>query len=245
MQPYLLGEGEPMRFARLEALIGQNTMQSLTEKTVFIAGIGGVGSYALEALVRSGIGNLILADPDRVDVTNINRQIIALDSTVGKLKVDVASARVKDINPAVHLTTYPLFLDSSNLDSVLNQKIDFIVDAIDSVDAKTALIEKALEKKIPIISAMGFAKKLHPEMIQLSTLKKTSVCPLAKTMRLRLKNVENAMALPVVFSTETPLEITHPSIKLGSVSTVPSSAGLMMASYIINHFITESKEEKA
>lgn len=226
-----------MRFARFEALVGLKKAQSFKQKTVMVVGLGGVGSFALEALARAGIGHLILVDHDTVDITNINRQLLALSSTVGERKVAVAERRICDINPEATIETYPVFLDSTNLDHFLDRPLDFIVDAIDSIDAKTALIEAALKKQIPIISAMGFAKKLHPEMIRISTLKATSACPLAKTMRFRLKNNKEALSLPVVYSTEPPMETIDPSVKLGSVSTVPSVAGLMMASYVINQFL--------
>lgn len=230
-----------MRFARFEALVGLEKARSLANKTVMVVGLGGVGSYALEALARAGIGHLILVDHDTVDITNINRQLLALSSTVGERKVEVAAKRVRDINPEATVELHPVFLDSSNQDSFLNLPLDFIVDAIDSIDAKTALIEGALKKKIPIISAMGFAKKMHPEIIRISTLKATSVCPLAKTMRFRLKEMKDALNLPVVFSLEPAMPTLDSSVKLGSVSTVPSTAGLMMASYVINQLL--DKEE--
>ena len=231
-----------MRFARFEALVGEKTAALIAEKCVFVAGLGGVGSYAVEALARSGIGTLILVDGDVIDVTNINRQLYALDSTVGHLKVEVAAARLHEINPLLRVIAYPRFLDGENLFSMLNHPIDFIIDAIDSVDAKTFLIKTALDKGIPLISSMGFAKKLHPEAIKLGMLSETTVCPLAKTMRIRLKAEGMSLQVPVVYSTETPLESQTTSIKLGSVSTVPSVAGLLMASYVLNRLIDTSKE---
>ena len=230
-----------MRFARLTALIGKEASINLSHKTVLVAGIGGVGSFALEGLVRSGIGTLIIIDNDVVDITNINRQLIALDSTIGMKKIDVAQKRLQDINPLVKVITKAIFIDATTIDSVFDRSIDFVVDAVDNMMAKLLLLQKASELKIPIISAMGFGNKMHPELIKITTLNKTSVCPLAKTMRQKVKAMELPDDTPVVFSTELPILPIDPLVKIGSSSTVPSTAGLMMASYVINSFICQTR----
>ncbi len=226
-----------MRFQRLEALIGADNLQLLHQKTVLIAGIGGVGSYAAEAIARSGIGTIILVDHDVVDATNINRQLIALDETVGRKKVEVMAERIKQINPMAVIVPLCLFIDATTIESLFSLKPDFIIDAIDSVPSKTLLIETAVAKKIAIIASMGFARKMHPEKIELTTLAKTETCPLAREIRYRLRRDGVKLDIPVVYSIETPIESKLDSVRLGSNAFVPSTAGLIMASYVINQII--------
>ncbi|PKL01606.1 MAG: hypothetical protein CVV56_01070 [Tenericutes bacterium HGW-Tenericutes-1] len=228
-----------MRFQRLEALIGLMKLNQLNDKTVLICGIGGVGSYATEALARSGIGHLILVDNDIVDITNINRQIIALESTLNQPKVSVMMKRILDINPNAIVTPLQLYIDETSIDSLLNQKIDFVIDAIDSVPSKCLLIAACAQRNIPIIASMGFALKLHPEKIELTTLDKTEMDPLAKEIRYRLRKAGINLKIPVVYSKEQPLKSHIDSVKLGSTAFVPPSAGLMLASYVINQFLME------
>jgi len=230
-----------MRFKRLEALIGSTNLSLLHQKTVMICGIGGVGSFAAEALARSGIGHLILVDNDVVDITNINRQIIALESTIGLPKVEVMANRIIDINPEAIVTHYQLFIDELTIDSILDQRIDFVIDAIDSVASKCLLITTCIQKNIPSISSMGFALKLHPEKLELTTLDKTEMDPLAKEIRYRLRHANVSLKVPVVYSKEQPIKSQIDNIKLGSSAFVPPSAGLMLASYVINQMISEVK----
>lgn len=228
-----------MRFQRLEALIGSNKLNQLKDKTVLICGIGGVGSYATEALARSGIGHLILVDNDIVDITNINRQIIALESTLKQPKVTVMMNRILDINPKAIVTPLKLYIDESTIELLLNRKIDFVIDAIDSVPSKCLLIAACAEKNMPIIASMGFALKMHPEKIELTTLDKTEMDPLAKEIRYRLRKAGVNLKIPVVYSKEQPLKSQIDSVKLGSTAFVPPSAGLMLASYVVNQLILE------
>jgi len=227
-----------MRFDRFIRLVGAESVEALHHKKVAVFGLGGVGGFAVEGLARSGIGTLIICDFDVVDSTNINRQIIALDSTVGQYKTDVSEARILDINPNATVLAFPVKANEIIIDDILSINPDFVVDAIDDVNAKAYLIQSAIKKDIPIISAMGFANKLHPELIELSTLKQTSVCPLAKSMRKRLKDLDVTLNIPVVYSRETPIKIEDKEV-LASSAYSPSVAGLIISSYVINKLIGE------
>ena len=224
---------EESAFSRTEKLIGKEAVDLLKSKKIAIFGIGGVGSYVLEALVRVGVGAFILVDKDTVSESNLNRQLIALNSTVGKLKTDVAKNRILDINPSVVVKTFPVFYNTettSQFDSEL-ATCDYIIDAIDTVSAKILLIEKAKDFEIPIISCMGTGNKLNPSLFQIADISKTSVCPLAKVMRLELKK-RNIRNVKVLFSTETPAKHRPPA----SISFVPSVAGLLIASEVVKDF---------
>ncbi|XMB72541.1 tRNA threonylcarbamoyladenosine dehydratase [Mycoplasmatota bacterium WC30] len=227
-----------MRFNRFESMIGTDLLKKLKHRSVAIFGLGGVGSFAVEAIVRSGVGKIIICDFDRIEKTNINRQLIALESTLGMLKTEVVEARIKDINPEAIVLAYPIKADAVLIRDILSMNPDFVVDAIDDVIAKTTLIKEAIRKDIPIIAAMGFANKLHPELIEISTMDKTQVCPLAKIMRKKLKDDNVTLNFPVVFSKETPRKSTNETI-LGSSAYCPSTAGLMLASYVVNKLIGE------
>ncbi len=226
-----------MRLDRLEALIGSDNSALLKTKTILVCGLGGVGSYCAEALARSGLCGLVLADCDVVDPTNANRQLIALDSTIGQMKTDVMRERIADIDPQVVVTTFTERISPDNLERLFAGNPDFVVDAIDDVEAKTALIAYAVARGVPIVSAMGFANKLHPEKIQISTLDKTTVCPLARIVRMKLRDQGLAARVPVVYSTEAPIASRREGIKLGSSAFVPAAAGLFAAAYVINAFI--------
>ncbi len=179
----------------------------------------------------------MLADCDVVDATNANRQLLALDSTVGRRKTDVMRDRIADIDPGIEVATFTDRITADNLEWLFACDPDFVVDAIDDVEAKTALIAYAAYHTVPIVSAMGFANKLHPEKIQISTLAKTTVCPLARVIRMKLRNHDLAMRIHVVFSTETPVSSQKDGIKLVSSAFGPPAAGLFAASYVINAFI--------
>jgi len=228
-----------MRFQRLESLIGTSILSAIKKKIVIVYGLGGVGGYACEALVRSGVGTVHLVDFDCIETSNINRQIIALTSTIGLMKTDVFAQRIHDINPLceVHIHTHAYTDQMKTYFADID--VDFVIDAIDDVNAKVHLLKMYRLHEVPIISSMGFANKMHPEEIQIAHLNDTSVCPLARTIRRRLKKEDVPLDIPVVFSTEKPTKPLDGIIKLGSNAFVPSTAGLYMASYVINQWTEE------
>lgn len=229
-------------FIRTELLLGNAGLERLKKATVMICGIGGVGSYAAEAIARCGVGNIILVDFDIVDATNINRQLIALHSTVGRYKVDVMKERILDINPHCHVRVYREKISAELLENQeFNEnlkKCDYIVEAIDDIPAKLELIKFAKQNNVRIISAMGAGNKLDPLSFKVSDLYSTKVCPLARIMRNKLKK-EGIESLKVVYSEENPKEIAHHELRrmkeeshskiIGSISFVPSAMGLIMA----------------
>ena len=223
-------------FSRTETLLGLDRMNKLKNSRVIIFGVGGVGGYVIEALTRSGFKQIDIVDFDSVSITNINRQIIALHSTVGKLKIDVMKERMLDINPNIVVNTYPVFLDDTNIESFNLSQYDYVVDAIDSVTSKLLLIEYCVKNNIKIISSMGTGNKLDPSLFKISDISKTSVCPLAKVIRYELRK-RGINHLKVLFSTETPIKnfVEGEGNKLApsSISFVPSSAGLLIASEVI------------
>lgn len=244
-------------FSRTELLIGTNGLENLKNSKIAIFGIGGVGTFAVEALARSGVGKFVLVDDDDICLTNINRQIHALRSTVGKSKVETMKARILDINPKAEVTTYQELYNSESADRLLADDYDYVVDAIDMVSAKLDLIERCKERGIPIISAMGAGNKLDPTKLEVADIYKTSICPLARVMRKELRK-RGVKDLKVVYSKEepiTPLEIESSSCKSncicpnkdrtctvrhqipGSVSFVPSVSGLIIASQIVKDII--------
>ncbi len=224
-------------FSRTELLLGAEGISRLKNSSVAVFGVGGVGSYTAEALARSGIGNITLIDNDTVNVTNINRQIIALQSTVGMLKTEAAKARILDINPNCNVTLNSCFYTGNEFPL---DEFDYIADAIDSVTSKLNLIENAIKLNIPIISSMGTGNKLDPTKLVVTDISKTEMCPLAKIVRTELRK-RGINHHTVVYSTEKP--VAHKAISdedngnrktIGSVSYVPSVAGLIMAGRIIN-----------
>ncbi len=228
------------QFSRTRMLLGGRNMEKLAHARVAVIGLGGVGSYALEALARSGVGAFELVDGDMVSLTNLNRQILALHSTLGQRKTDAAEARAKDINPAAAVRNWPLFVTAENIGELPLEDCDYIVDAIDTVSAKIALILRARELGVPIISSMGTGNKLDPSALRVADLAETSGDPLARVMRkeLRRRGVEHVR---VLFSTELPhveeegeeTKGEPPRPVPGSVAFVPSAAGLMIAGEVI------------
>lgn len=223
-------------FSRTELLLGKESMKKLKNSHVAVFGIGGVGSYVAEALARCGVGKLTLIDNDEVALTNLNRQIIALHSTIGMKKTDAAKTRILDINPNAEVYALDCFYTGSE---VLLTEFDYIADAIDTVSSKLVLIENAYRLGIPIISSMGTGNKLDPLKLTVTDIYKTQICPLAKVMRYELKK-RNIKNLKVVYSTEQPCahksksaEITAKRKTIGSISFVPSCAGLIIAGEII------------
>ena len=228
------------RFARTELLIGKNGLEKLNKSNIAIFGIGGVGSYVAEALARTGVGKIIIIDKDDIDITNINRQIHAMSSTVGKSKVEVMKSRMLDINPNIKVDAIKENFPNENINFFSND-IDYIVDAIDSISAKIELILKANELNIPIISSMGMGNKINPTQIEVSDIYKTSICPLAKVVRRELRK-KNIKKLKVVYSKEEPININLKDGKIktiGSISFVPSVAGLIMASEVVKDILNK------
>ncbi|MCQ2793241.1 MAG: tRNA threonylcarbamoyladenosine dehydratase [Bacilli bacterium] len=222
------------KFSRLSSLIGTEKVTALKNKHVAIFGLGGVGGFVCEALVRSNIGEFSLIDNDVVDITNFNRQIIATNENLGKKKVDAMTERIMSINNDVKVHKYDLFFSSETTANIDLSNIDYIVDAIDSIDSKIALIKLAKENDIPIISSMGTARKMNPNDFIVCDISKTEMDPLARNLRLKLRK-QGINHVKVVYSKEKPLECNRNA--LGSNSFVPSSAGLLIASEVIKDLI--------
>ena len=214
------------RYSRTLKLIGEEGLSRLKNSSVLIVGVGGVGSFAAEAIARAGVGNITVMDGDTVQPSNLNRQLIALTSTLGRNKAEVMAERINDINPETSVTALARFYKED--DELDLTAFDWIIDAIDSVDAKTALIKTAIEKDVNIVSAMGAAGKFDTQF-KIADISKTSTCPLAKVMRKRLRE-EGIEHLPVVYSEEKPVPRDG---DLGTLSYVPGSAGLCLAGYVI------------
>ena len=226
------------QFSRTELLIGKENLQKLQNAKVAIFGIGGVGSYVVEGLVRAGIESFILVDNDDVDITNINRQIIATTKTLGKSKVEVAKERILEINPQAKVEIYKEFFMPES-DEILDKSVTYVVDAVDTITAKIEIILRADKLGIPVISSMGTGNKLDATRFEVADIYKTSVCPLAKVMRKELRN-RGIKKLKVVYSKEEPIkaekELEKSTLKKqvpGSVSFVPSVAGLIIAGEVI------------
>lgn len=228
-------------FLRTELLIGKKNTEKLNRSKIAIFGIGGVGSYVVEALARAGIGNFLLVDNDVVESSNINRQIIATKKTIGKNKVEVAKERILDINPKANVNIYKIFFDSQS-EEILNTNLDYIIDAIDTVKSKIYLIEIASKLNIPIISSMGTGFRMDPTKFEITDIYNTKVCPLAKIIRkeLRKRKIEH---LKVLFSKEEPIKLNNDYENnkniIGSISFIPSVAGLIIAGEVIKDLIKE------
>ncbi len=225
------------QFSRTQLLYGAQSMEKLAASRVAVFGIGGVGGYVVEALARSGIGALDIIDNDQVCLSNINRQIIATHKTIGMYKVDAAEERIHDINPDCVVRAYKTFFLPETQDQFDFSQYDYVVDAIDTVTGKLAIIEKAKKAGVPVISSMGAGNKLHPSMFEVADIYKTEVCPLAKVMRRECKK-RGIDSLKVVYSKEMPIK---PSVKSGerkvvpgSTAFVPSVVGLIIAGEVIN-----------
>lgn len=240
------------QFSRTELLIGKEAIKKLNKSKVAIFGIGGVGSFVAEGLVRAGVSNFILVDDDKISLTNLNRQIIATGKTIGQYKVDVMKERILEINPEAKVETYKEFYMPDLKVKILDESINYVVDCIDTVTAKIELVMNCEKLNIPIISSMGTGNKLNPNMFEITDINKTSVCPLAKVMRKELKN-KGIKRLKVLYSKENPIK---PNEELyedyenenttgnkkhkvpGSISFVPSVAGLMISGEVIKDIIS-------
>ena len=217
------------QFERTSLLVGEEAISKLNNSKVLIFGVGGVGGYVAEALARTGVGSITIVDKDTVSESNINRQIIALHSTVGRDKVDVLKERMLDINPDIQVDARKCFFLPDNAHEFDFAQYDYIVDAVDTVTAKLQIIVQAKEAGVPVISAMGAGNKVHPEMFEIADIYKTEMCPLAKVMRRELKN-RGIKKLKVVYSKEKPV---YKGDVPGSIAFSPSVAGLLMASEVV------------
>ncbi|EGT2201767.1 tRNA threonylcarbamoyladenosine dehydratase [Clostridioides difficile] len=226
---------------RTSFLVGDDGIEKLNNSNIIVFGVGGVGSFTVEALARAGVGNITIVDFDDVDITNINRQIPALHSTVGRYKVDVMEERILDINPNINIKKIRSLYNQDTSDEILTERYDYVVDAIDMVSSKIHLIETCEKKGLKIISSMGMGNKLDPTKIVVTDIHKTSTCPLAKVMRKELRD-RGIKKLKVVYSTEQPIELKKKvmngrKVTPGSVSFVPSVGGLIITSVIINELL--------
>ncbi len=232
-------------FVRTEMLVGKEGMEKLAKSRVVIFGIGGVGGYVCEALARSGVGNIVIVDNDVVSVSNINRQIIASKLTVGRLKTDVMKERIASINPSCEVEIHNVFYIPPE-NGIISEKDSFVVDAIDTVSGKIQIIMEARKCGVPVISSMGTGGKLRPDMLKVSDIYKTSVCPLAKVMRKELK-ARGVESLRVVYSEEAPAKSHDDGERIkdgkrpavGSVSFVPPVAGMLMAAEVVRYLLEE------
>ena len=219
------------RLHRIRLLLGDGAVQKLQSKTVMVVGCGAVGSFAIESLARSGIGHIVLVDFDVVEPTNINRQLFALHSTLGKPKVDVACARIFDISPDIKVTALNMFWNTESNPDIAP---DFVIDAIDSVQSKIALYSWCAAKNIPFVASMGAAQKTDTDSIHISKISKTTVCPLAARVRKLVRN-ENLPDFPVVYSTQNPIKNNTP--ELGSMITTTGIFGLKLAGFVLENLI--------
>lgn len=242
------------QFSRNELALGKEGLEKLKNSTVAILGIGGVGSFAVEALARSGVGKLILVDKDSVDITNINRQLPALLSTIGQPKADIMKERIKDINQECEVISLNMFYTEETYEQFFAEQPDFIVDASDTISYKIHLIKECLKRNIPIISSMGAANKMDPTRLKIADIFKTHTDPIAKVIRTRLRKEGIRKGIPVVFSDESPIiiredvrkvvgndeaEIRKAKMPPSSNAFVPSTAGLFMASYVVKEIVKD------
>lgn len=227
--------------SRTELLVGKEGIRRLREAHVMLFGLGGVGSYTAEALARAGVGRLTLIDGDTVAKSNLNRQLLALHSTLGRAKAEVMAERIGDIDPRIHVQPMTLFYEEKTEKQVDFSDVDYVADAIDSVRSKLLLIRRARQAGIPVISCMGAGNKLDPTRFEVADLEKTSVCPLAKLVRTALRK-EGITGVKAVFSREEPCVVPQDASgkrTVGSISFVPSVAGLVMAGEIIRAIVEE------
>ena len=234
-----------MWLERSELLLGTECINRLKQANVLIVGVGGVGAYAAEMLVRAGIGKMTIADSDTVSLSNINRQLIALHSTIGRVKTDVLAERLKDINPELQLTVIAEYIKDEKTDEILNSEhFDYIVDAIDTLSPKLALIKGALDRNIPIVSSMGAGAKLDPTKMEICDISKTHHCPLAHMLRKRLHKMGIRRGFKAVFSAEPPIEGAmilceeqNKKSNVGTISYLPATFGIGCASVVIRDLV--------
>ena len=236
-----------MWLERSELLLGTQCINRLKQANILIVGVGGVGAYAAEMLVRAGIGKMTIADSDTVSLSNINRQLIALHSTLGRVKTDVLAERLKDINPTLELTVIAEYIKDEKTDEILDsQHFDYIVDAIDTLSPKLALIKGALDRNIPIVSSMGAGAKLDPTKMEICDISKTHHCPLAHMLRKRLHKMGIRRGFKAVFSAEPPIEGAmilceerNKKSNVGTISYLPATFGIGCASVVIRDLVEQ------
>lgn len=224
-------------FDRLITLVGESNLEKIKSKKILLVGVGGVGSYALETLVRNGFTNITIIDYDKIDITNLNRQLITTSNNIGHSKVIEGILRAKSINPNILIDGIEKRLTNDNIKEILNLNYDYIIDACDDINIKFALIENSLHYDYKLISNMGTAKKLDPTKLCITTLDKTNNDPLAKILRKKARDAKINKKIHVVSSTEVPVDIKE----LGTANLVPSVAGILCVSYIINDILKEGK----
>lgn len=247
------------QFSRNELAIGKEGLELMKNSTVAVLGVGGVGSFAAEALARSGVGRLVLIDKDDVDITNVNRQIIALLSTIGQPKTDLMKERIKDINPDCEVISLKMFYTEETYEQIFEYGLDFVVDASDTIVYKIHLMKECLKRNIPMISSMGAANKMDPTRFQIADISKTHTDPIAKVIRTKLRKEGIKKGIPVVFSDESPVVIREDIRKVvgkedapirkakmppASNAFVPSVAGLIMASYVVRELLKDIKIQR-
>ncbi len=226
------------QFSRFEMLVGKNSLEKLKNSKIALFGLGGVGGYALEALVRCGVGKFDLIDNDKISPTNLNRQLFALYSTLDRFKTEAAKERMLDINPDVIINVFNTFYLPEKAQDFDFKQYDYVIDAIDTISAKISLIEECEKVNTPIISSMGAGNKLHPEMFEIADIYDTSVCPLAKVIRQELRK-RDIKKLKVVYSKEKPVKIKTDNVKApSSCAFVPSAAGLIIAGAVVRDLIS-------
>ena len=223
------------QFSRLEILVGSDNVEKIKNTSVLVIGLGGVGSFALESLIRNGIENVIIVDADIVDITNLNRQLMTFHDNVGLYKTDVWEKRIKNINPKCNVTKITEFITPENIDLLFSKKIDYIVDACDTIAVKKQLIRESKKRGIKLISAMGTGYKMDPSRLKITEISKTSYDPIAAIIRKMVRDEKIKGKVMVVSSDEQPIKSTSRTI--GSACIVPSVAGLLCSSYIINDIL--------
>ncbi|MFA9397776.1 MAG: ThiF family adenylyltransferase [Clostridiaceae bacterium] len=231
-------------FQRTGLIIGTEGLAKLKKSSVVVFGIGGVGSFTTEALARAGIGTIKIIDSDVIDISNINRQIIATTKDIGKDKIEVMKRRIEDINPFCNVIAEKIFVDEKNVDDILDESFSYVVDAIDSVSSKIAIINWCDKNNVNIISSMGTGNKLDPTKFKISDIYKTKVCPLARVMRKKLKEI-NIEKLKVLYSEEEPKKACRIGDKIvpGSISFVPPVAGMIIAGEVIKDILNINQGE--
>ncbi len=239
-----------MRFTRTEMLLGTKAMLEIKHKKVLVLGIGGVGTHAVEALARTGIGSLTLVDHDVIAITNINRQLHSMESTIGRPKVEVMQERVLDINPQIKVKALKEFYTPDRGDYFITSDYDFVIDAVDNVSAKLDIITRCKTNGIPIISSMGAGNKINPLTLTIDDISETKACPLARVVRRELRKRGISEGIPVVYSPDVPLSVLQETTENippgknsipGSISFVPAVAGFYLAYYVISYFVDSVK----
>ena len=221
-------------FDRFEKMVGKTNLENIKQKKVIVVGLGGVGGHVVLGLIRSGISNITLVDYDRVDITNLNRQVVAKRSTIGNKKTKALKDLILDINPECHVELIDTFLDQSNINQIITNNYDYVIDACDTISTKKEIVKTCIEKKIKLISSMGTGNKLDPSKLEITDIRKTINDPLARIMRKWVKDEKINDKITVLSSTEVPIKVKN---IVTSNSFVPGSAGLLIASWIINDII--------